>query len=146
MPESSLRVEGDEVALHGKRVYVVDDERDIRNSMRALCHAWGMEVETAESSDSVERLFAQYGAPDLMIIDLRLGEGAHGAQVAERMQGRYGDFAVLIITGETSSDALREANRSRYTLLQKPITAEVLRRVIGAAVTQTSAQPQVSRQ
>jgi signal transduction histidine kinase/ActR/RegA family two-component response regulator len=146
LPQSSPGAERSAVSLQGKRIYVVDDERDIRNSMRALCRAWGMQVETAESSDSLNRLFAQYGAPDLMIIDLRLGEGAHGAQVAERMQGLYGDFAVLIITGETSSDALREANRSRYTLLQKPITAEVLRRMIGEAVTQTPTESRVSHQ
>jgi signal transduction histidine kinase/ActR/RegA family two-component response regulator len=139
LPDATVRVAAGEVSLHGKRVYVVDDERDIRNSMRALCRAWGMEVETAESGDSLERLFAGHGPPDLMIIDLRLGEGAHGAQLAERMQSRYGDFAVLVITGETSSEALREANRSRYTLLQKPIAAEVLRRAIGAAVTREPA-------
>jgi two-component system, sensor histidine kinase len=144
LPETSLRAEGGEVSLQGKRVYVVDDERDIRNSMRALCRAWGLDVETAESGDSVEQLFARHGPPDLMIIDLRLGEGAHGAQIAERMQSRHGDFSVLIITGETSSDALREANRSRYTLLQKPIAAEVLRRAIGTAVMREPAQPQVS--
>lgn len=141
LPESSVSAAGGEVSLQGKRVYVVDDERDIRNSMRALCRAWGMQVETAESSDSLERLFAQQGRPDLMIIDLRLGEGEHGAQLAERMQSRHGDFAVLIITGETSSDALREANRSRYTLLHKPIAAEVLRRAIGAAVAHEPAPP-----
>ena len=134
VPEASTLAAVGEISLHGKSVYVVDDERDIRNSMRALCRAWGMEVETAESSESLERLFAEHGAPDLVIIDLRLGEDEHGAQLAGRMQNRHGDFAVLIITGETSSDALREANRSRYTLLQKPITAEVLRRAIGAAV------------
>lgn len=140
-PESSVSAAPGEVPLQGKRMYVVDDERDIRNSMRALCRAWGMLVETAESSGSLERLFARQGPPDLMIIDLRLGEGEHGAQLAERMQSRYGDFAVLIITGETSSDALREANRSRYTLLHKPIAAEVLRRAIGAAVAHEPAPP-----
>ena len=139
LPDATVRAAAGEVSLHGKRVYVVDDERDIRTSMRALCRAWGMDVETAESGDSLERLFAERGPPDLMIVDLRLGEGAHGAQLAERMQSQYRDFAVLIITGETSSDALREANRSRYTLLQKPITAEVLRRAIGAAVTREPA-------
>jgi DNA-binding NtrC family response regulator len=100
-----------------------------------------MEVETAESGASLEQLFARCGPPDLMIIDLRLGEGAHGAQLAERMQSRFGAFAVLIITGETSSDALQEANRSRYTLMQKPITAEVLRRAIGAAVSRDAVLP-----
>lgn len=151
LSDSAAPAAAAEVSLQGKRVYVVDDERDIRNSMRALCRAWGIDVETAESSDSLERLFATQGPPELMIVDLRLGQGEHGARLAERMQSRYGDFAVLIITGETSSDALKEANRSRYTLLQKPITAEVLRRAIGSAVTRdpadslaVAALPQVS--
>jgi signal transduction histidine kinase/ActR/RegA family two-component response regulator len=140
-PDASVPAAAGEIPLHGKRVYVVDDERDIRNSMKALCRTWGMEVATAESSASLERLLAEHGPPDLMIIDLRLGEGEHGAQLAERMQNRHGDFAVLIITGETASDALREANRSRYTLLQKPITAEILRRTIGAVITRRPAMP-----
>jgi hypothetical protein len=39
-------------------------------------------------------------------------------------------FPVLITTGETSSDALLEANGLRYPLLQKPIAPEDLRRAI----------------
>jgi hypothetical protein len=43
---------------------------------------------------------------------------------------------VLIITGETSSAALREANERSYTLLQKPIAPEVLRLAIAAAMSE----------
>lgn len=69
-----------------------------------------------------------------MIVDLRLGGEEHGAHLACRLQQTYGDFPILIITGETSSDALRLANERSYTLLQKPIAPEVLRRAIMAAL------------
>jgi hypothetical protein len=46
----------------------------------------------------------------------------------------HGDFPILIITGETSSDALRLANERSYTLLQKPIAPEVLCRAIMTAL------------
>jgi two-component system, sensor histidine kinase len=123
-----------EASLQGLRVYVVDDERDILKSMRSLLSLWGMGVHTAESSDATDRLFENYGPPDLMIVDLRLGEGEHGASLADRLQQTHGPFPVLIITGETASDALRQANERNYTLLQKPIAPDVLRRAIAAAV------------
>ena len=120
-------------ALKGTRIYVVDDEIDILKSMQALLGVWGIEALTADSSAAAERIFEQYGCPDLMIVDLRLGGNEHGAQLADRLRSRYGSFPVLIITGETASEALRQANESGYTLLQKPIAPEVLRRAIASA-------------
>jgi two-component system, sensor histidine kinase len=126
----------------GKRVYVIDDELDIRKSMRALLGVWGIDVMTAEAAASADRLFERHGAPDLMIVDLRLGEGEHGAHLADRLKQAYGPFPVLIITGETSSEALREAKERGYTLLRKPIAAEVLQLAIGAALgTETASSP-----
>jgi CheY-like chemotaxis protein len=120
-------------SLREKRVYVVDDELDILNSMRILLGVWGIRVQTAESTSAAYRIFEQHGPPDLLIIDLRLGEQEHGARLADRLQQIHGQFPVLIITGETSSEALRQANERSYTLLQKPITPEVLRQAIDAA-------------
>jgi two-component system, sensor histidine kinase len=122
------------VSLEGRRVYVVDDERDIRNSMRALLSIWGVQASTADSIKDAESLFLKSGAPDLLIVDLRLADEEHGSHLAARLQKQFGDFPVLIITGETSSDALREAHASGYALLQKPIAAEVLRREIVSIV------------
>jgi signal transduction histidine kinase/ActR/RegA family two-component response regulator len=128
-------------SLQGKRVYVIDDELDILKSMSALLAVWGVTVVTADSAGAAERVFERHGTPDLMIVDLRLGENEHGAHLAERLQRAYGEFPVLITTGETSSDALRQANERSYTLLQKPIPAEVLRSAIVAAVATAGVKP-----
>ncbi len=120
--------------LAGKRVYVVDDEIDILKSMRALLGVWGFETYAVRSSSEADDLFTTQGAPDLLIVDLRLGEAVHGAQLADRMRREHGEFPVVIITGETASEALRQANEAGYTLLQKPIAPEVLRRTIIAAL------------
>jgi hypothetical protein len=45
--DPSVTVPG--AAFTGKRVYVVDDERDILTSMRTLLTVWGIDVSTAES-------------------------------------------------------------------------------------------------
>jgi signal transduction histidine kinase len=122
------------VSLEGRRVYVVDDERDIRNSMRALLGVWGVQAWTADSVKDADALFAANGPPDLLIVDLRLADEEHGSHLADRLRKRHGAFPVLIITGETSSDALSEAQEGGYPLLQKPIAAEVLRREIASII------------
>ena len=130
-----------EESLQGKRVYVVDDEVDIQKSMRTLLSVWGVAALTADSAGAAHTLFEKHGPPDLMIVDLRLRGEEHGARLAGRLQREYGDFPVLIITGETSSEALRHANESGFTLLQKPIAPEVLRAAIASAVAAVSATP-----
>ncbi len=112
------------IAPTGKRVFVIDDEVDILKSMRALLEVWGLATSTARSAAEADRL----------IVDLRLGDGVHGARLADRARAQYGNFPVLIITGETASEALRDANEAGYELLQKPIAPEVLRRAIAAGL------------
>jgi signal transduction histidine kinase len=116
--------------LRGRRVYVVDDEQDILKSTQALLEIWGVAVATAQSPQETDLLFERIGIPDLMIVDLRLGSEEHGALLAERLHRRHGHFPVLITTGETSSEALLQANQRRFTLLQKPIAPEILARAI----------------
>ncbi|MGH8539536.1 MAG: ATP-binding protein [Stenotrophobium sp.] len=124
--------------LNGKRVYVIDDESDILMSMKVLLEIWGMVVSTADTPAAAEQLFLRDGVPDLLIVDLRLGQTENGAQLARRMQLVYGAFPVLVMTGETSSEALRQANEQAYPLLQKPIAQEVLREAISGLLKQVS--------
>ncbi|MEQ1528737.1 MAG: ATP-binding protein [Methylococcales bacterium] len=113
----------DEMRLLHKRIYVVDNEIDILDGMRGLLHLWGALVETAETSRQAEALFQQYGIPHLLIVDFRLANDENGAELASRLQLRYGYFSVLIITGETAAEPL---NKVDYLQLKKPINSENL--------------------
>ena len=123
-----------------RRIYVVDDEQDILKSMRTLLSLWGIEAHTAIGGPELRALFARQGVPDLLIADLRLGGGEHGARLAGDLQRSYGAFPVLILTGETSSEALREAKLADYPVLRKPIAAEQLREAILAALGESALQ------
>ncbi|MDD2760829.1 MAG: ATP-binding protein [Methylomonas sp.] len=116
----------DEACLRGKRIYIVDDEADILRAMSLLLSSWQVRVETAASSSHVNLLFEQAGKPDLLIVDLRLGDGEQGVGMASRLQQAHGDFPVLVVTGETSPDAVRLVAGEGYRLLQKPIIADEL--------------------
>jgi len=123
-----------DASMKGMRVYVVDDEFDVLKSMRTLLDVWGAEASMARSSVEADQLFAEHGPPDVLIVDLRIGAGEHGAELAARAQRCYGNFPVLIMTGETASEPLKQANAAGYTVLQKPIAPEVLRRAIVAMI------------
>ena len=118
------------LAASGQRIFVIDDEADILASTGALLRLWGFQVYVADTANAAQHLFEQHGRPDLLIADLRLAGVEHGAALALRLQLGYGAFPVLIMTGETSSEALRLANESGYPLLQKPVTQDVLRDAI----------------
>jgi DNA-binding NtrC family response regulator len=123
--------------LKGVRVCLVDDEMDILKSMGHLLAAWGMESFTTDCVAGAEKIFRERGKPDLLITDLRLGKGEHGAELATRMRQQFGGFPVLIITGETTSAALREASERGFKLLQKPVVPETLREAIVAELAST---------
>ena len=136
-PSEVNRAAPADISLKGVRVCLVDDEMDILKSMGHLLKAWGMESFTTDSVAGAEKIFRERGKPDLLITDLRLGKGEHGAELATRMRKQFGGFPVLIITGETTSAALREATERGFKLLQKPVVAETLREAIVAELTAT---------
>ena len=80
------------VSLRGVRVCLVDDEVVILKSMGHLLKAWGVESFVTDLWPAPKRYFTNTGKPDLLITDLRLGKGAHGAELAQRMRQQFGDF------------------------------------------------------
>jgi signal transduction histidine kinase/CheY-like chemotaxis protein len=118
----------------GQRVYLVDDEPEIQRSTSSLLRLWGLRVQAVGDSAQLDVLFDREGVPDLLIADLRLDEAEHGAAVADRLLRRHGRFGVLVVTGETASQALQHAHRLGFSVLHKPITPESLRASIRSAL------------
>ena len=112
------------------RVYIVDDEADILRGVSMLLRSWGCRSFAAAGVEEAVSLFASNGRPDLMIVDLRLAGPENGVDLVQRLQATYGDFPVLVATGETVSGALRGAREAGWPLLHKPIAGETLREAV----------------
>lgn len=115
--------------LQGRHVLVLDDDATVRDAMRSMLERWGCEVRTASSPQEAEALFAQdREAPDLLVVDYRLRQHASGIETIARLHALYGrPVPALVITGDTAPERLREAQRSGYPLLHKPVKPARLR-------------------
>lgn len=120
------------VGLGDMVVAVIDDEADIRDGMRTLLEGWGCRVVAAEdAAAATEQLRAEHQAPDIVIADYRLREGATGAQAINEIQSGFGvAIPGLIITGDTAPERLVEARVSGHLLLHKPVQPAKLRAIL----------------
>jgi len=123
----------------GLRVLIVDDEAAIRHGMQTLLESWGCSVVAAGDVQTALRELDR-GAVDILVADLRLRGSETGATLAGTARDRYG-IPVLLVTGDTGRDRLREATALGVTLLHKPVSERELRRHIARACRNTEALP-----
>jgi DNA-binding response OmpR family regulator len=108
-----------------RRVLVVDDEANLRQTIARILHQMGCEVTTA--ADGIEALQRLEAAPyDLVYLDIRL-PGMDGLQVLRQIHDRYPQLAVVLLTAHASISSAVEAVRLGATdYLIKPIGPEAL--------------------
>jgi signal transduction histidine kinase/CheY-like chemotaxis protein len=115
--------------LVGYQILVVDDDKAILEGMQGLLTRWGCHVVTADSqTEAIDMLTAESQKIHLLIIDYRLPNNVSGIDIARSIQNLLPyPIAVLIITGDTGPERLREADASGYPLLHKPVEPAKLR-------------------
>src|SRR5262249_30090516 len=115
------------------RVLVVDDEPNIRQTLRVALEASGHSV--AEASRPIEALRAvEKSACDLVLVDLRLGAES-GFDLMEALQGQLPGIAMVVITAYASIDTAVEAmRRGAFDYLPKPFTPAQVRAVLERVV------------
>lgn len=115
--------------LAGCCILVLDNDALVLEGMQGLLTQWGCQVLTASTeAKALAQLKACTQHINLLMIDYRLEDGASGLAVAKYLQNQFGyPFAVLVITGDTDPERLREANASGFPLLHKPVVPAKLR-------------------
>lgn len=111
-------------------IAVIDDEQDALDGLANLLKVWGHRV---WASTSTEQLIATMDGdtPDLLITDYRLGDSITGLAAAQAVWRHLGQtMPLIIVTGDTAPDRLREATASGHKLLHKPVDPDALRQAI----------------
>jgi len=97
-------------SLAGANVVVVDDDAEIRSSVRLLLESWGCSAVCGRTLAEVQQKLRALGLkPHAMIVDYRLAEAMTGMQVIEALRREFDSaLPALIITGTPNLSLLRE--------------------------------------
>lgn len=112
--------------LKGKGILLIDDEYSIIASTTILLEMWGVCVYSATDMNDALEIIKDHSDIDLIIADLRLRNGENGIHVIQNLRQILGVLPALIISGETSPERLSDAKQYDLTILQKPISADLL--------------------
>ena len=115
-----------------RKVYVVDDDEAVRDSMRAVLESFGIDVSDYPSAGD---FLARVSAPTngCMLLDLHM-PGMSGLELLELMRQRGWDLPVIVITGR-SDDLLKERalRAGVVALLDKPVDESTLMNALDRA-------------
>jgi NtrC-family two-component system response regulator AlgB len=114
------------------RVLVVDDERNIRHTLRVCLEGLGCEVREAATPEAALAALAQ-GPADLAFVDLRLGTSS-GLELLPKLLAESPNLDVVLITAYATFDTAVEAvRRGARDYLPKPFTPAQIRHVLDRA-------------
>ncbi|MBN2359057.1 MAG: sigma-54-dependent Fis family transcriptional regulator [Deltaproteobacteria bacterium] len=101
-------------------VLVVDDERNIRRTLRLVLEGEGYRVEEAGAAEEIESLLART-AIDLLILDIKL-PAEDGLSALKRLRSTSPQLPVLMISGHaTIADAVEATRLGALDFFEKPL-------------------------
>ena len=105
------------------KVMVVDDEEDIRFSLRGILEDEGYEVLEAESGESAQDQLSRQGV-DLVFLDIWL-PGIDGLTVLQRLEEESANIPVVMISGHGNIEtAVRAIKLGAHDFIEKPLSLE----------------------
>lgn len=118
----------------GARILIIDDEDHIRRMMRLALEASGYEVGEAKDGAEAIHLFGDGSQWDAVILDQRM-PGMNGLETLARLKQRNENARVVMATAYASIELAVDALKLGATdFVRKPMTPEVLRNAIAAAL------------
>ncbi|MFC1470957.1 response regulator [Rhodococcus qingshengii] len=129
------------------RVFLVDDHLVVRAGLRALLNTQPDVEVVGEASSGEEAATAiQSALPDLVMMDLDMGTGMHGAEAIKRLRSDGVDVPVLVFTTyDTDADVVRAVDAGAIGYLLKDSTPdEIFGAVRGAVAGRSVLSPAVA--
>jgi UDP-3-O-[3-hydroxymyristoyl] N-acetylglucosamine deacetylase len=119
-------------------ILVVDDEENIRHTLRGVLADEGFDVLEAPNGRRALELLA-HTAPRLAIVDVWMPE-VDGIELVERMRAQAPGVPIIVISGHgTIETAVRVIRLGAFDYLEKPFPLDALLNVVGRALGSTNA-------
>ncbi len=110
-----------------KKVLIVDDEKDIRNNIKAILKDEDYLTETAENSDEALELIKKVDF-NLIILDVWLSDSKmDGIELLKLIKSSYKEIPIIIISGHGNIEMAVEAiKEGAQEFIEKPFSSERL--------------------
>jgi two-component system CheB/CheR fusion protein len=121
-----------EKALGTGAILVVEDDPEMRDLLDHLLTDEGYRVVAApDGIAALDSVMLQAARPDLVLADYNLPRGMNGLQVAAKLCERFSSqIPVIILTGDISTQTLREIAGQHCVQLNKPVKLHELTETI----------------
>lgn len=121
------------------RILVVDDEAEIRRSVRMILEYEGYDVQEASSGPEALAL-VEREAPDLVFLDIKM-PGVDGLETLQKIRHVNEALPVVIISGHgTVSTAVEATKLGAFDFIEKPLASERVLVTIKNALDRTRLQ------
>ncbi|MCC7490781.1 MAG: sigma-54-dependent Fis family transcriptional regulator [Fimbriimonadaceae bacterium] len=113
------------MATERRRLLLVDDEEDIRITMRAVLKRAGYNVTAVSGGEAALQAVREHRFP-VVITDLRM-PGMTGDELVQRLRAEYDEVGIVVMTGHGSVDhAVEMMQNGVADYLTKPVNADEL--------------------
>ncbi len=119
-------------------IYVVDDDQDVRDSLKWLLESVGLQVSCYDTAMAFIEAY-QPGSPGCIVMDVRM-PGMSGVQAQKKLPEHQIDLPVIMISAHGSIDmAVTAMTQGAVTFLEKPFNDQALIDHVQAALEKDSA-------
>ena len=130
-------------------ILVIEDDPELRVSLKVVLKDKGHHAVTAPDGIAALELVAQGTVrPDLILTDYHLPKGMNGLQLTAKLREKlHNQIPVIILTGDISTETLREIAQHDGVRLSKPAKSKELTQIIQRLlqISQSAAHPQAPR-
>jgi two-component system, chemotaxis family, CheB/CheR fusion protein len=112
-------------------ILVIEDDPEVREHLELFLNEDGYAISTAADGPAALESVARGLRPDLVLADYNLPNGMNGVQVSQRLRRELdGQTPFIILTGDISTETLRDIALHDCVYLNKPVKLGELTRAI----------------
>jgi DNA-binding NtrC family response regulator len=126
--------------MNTQKVLIVDDEKNIRNTLLQALEPLGLEPDAAVNGEEALGKLKE-GEYGLVLLDLKM-PGMDGMEVLRRIRERHGNVRVVMITAHGTIDSAVEAMKlGAVDFIQKPFAPKEIRAVVEGILARERLEP-----
>ncbi len=114
-------------------VLLVDDDHDVRRTIRRHIASLGYPVIEAEDADVALDLLSRIGFIGIVLSDINMPGGMDGVALSRRVRDQFPQTAMILMSGRTEPAWHQDAAELKVEILAKPIPDDLLAQALSRA-------------